>query len=529
MNAEKYSEKIRSLIQAEKDQSAAMDQAVFDTLQELLALAFELDDNELIGYAEYYLAVAYFTFGLGYEKYRTYLKRALRHLTIAQDYDALAKAFSLVGIDALMNGVYDVAFMYFSTGRDICVEQNDLLQLAKIDHNTGTLFLELGDYEQSLFYTRKSRRVMEKANDDMYFCRNMITVHYSEGMLCLNLNDIDGAKDADQKIREYEEQDIAASEFCAVLIYFFRAKLAYLQRHESEASDYLYQALKLIKGDPQSYYDLEDIYHFTMFLIESGHEEEAPDLITLIQDTFENEGNEHTKRLFADMRIAYYEKVGDEEKLQQILRERHDYEKKMSAMRNQTYLFSTEMIAIMNDLRRNMQKTKRENELLHVMAGTDELTGLPNRYQMNLHMEAAFEKAYRAGTPIAIGIIDVDDFKHYNDTYGHRAGDACLKAVARAIGYVTKEGKVFCARYGGDEFVMIYEDMSEQELRDIATALERTIRVSVSQGICIGTPRNKNKTWDYLSEADATMYELKQEKKAGQTSDTVRIKKSPYS
>ena len=528
MNAEKYSDKIQSLIEAEQSLSAKMDRAVFDVLQELLALAFEEDDDALIGYAEYYLAVAYFSFGMGYDKYRTYLKRSLRHLTLAQDYDTLAKAFSLVGIDALMNGIYDVAFMYFSTGRDICQEQNDYLQLSKIDHNTGALFLELGDYEQSLYYTRKARRVMEKASDDMYYCRNMIIVHYTEGMLCLYLNDLDGAREADERIRYYETKDVLASEYCEVLINFFRSKLFYYLGNESQAANSLYKAIRALNGAVQPYYEIEDIYRFVMFLIESGHEDEAPDLIEHFKEVFEKEGNEHTKRLFADLRINYCEKVGDEEKLQQILRERYEYERKMNAMRNQTYLFSTEMIGIMAELRRNMQKTQKENKKLQIMAGTDELTKLPNRYQLNLKMEEAFERAYQSSTVLAVGIMDVDDFKEYNDTYGHRTGDSCLQAIARALMAITVHNKIFCARYGGDEFVLIYENMTEQELESIARSLETSIRVSVSQGICIGVPKNKNKIWDFLSEADATLYTLKNDKKQGITKDTVRIKTPPY-
>lgn len=94
-------------------------------------------------------------------------------------------------------------------------------------------------------------------------------------------------------------------------------------------------------------------------------------------------------------------------------------------------------------------------------------------------------------------ILDIDYFKQYNDRYGHQAGDDCVRAIAALIRQMESD-QIFCARYGGDEFVIIYSGMSAEEVCERAEKLrqdvmalqieqrytEGTFGVTISQGIC---------------------------------------------
>jgi len=105
-------------------------------------------------------------------------------------------------------------------------------------------------------------------------------------------------------------------------------------------------------------------------------------------------------------------------------------------------------------------RKKYEEELheakgkLEELASRDGLTGLKNRRAFNDRLEVEFERSRRYGNPLSIVLLDVDKFKHYNDTYGHPAGDLVLKTVAHLLEASIRDSD-FVARYGGEEFVLI--------------------------------------------------------------------------
>ena len=85
----------------------------------------------------------------------------------------------------------------------------------------------------------------------------------------------------------------------------------------------------------------------------------------------------------------------------------------------------------------------------------DTLTGIPNRRSFLETLSKEFERSYRNKEPLSVIMCDIDNFKMYNDTYGHIKGDMCLQKVAQAIKASLKRPTDFCARYGGEEFVVI--------------------------------------------------------------------------
>jgi two-component system cell cycle response regulator len=102
-------------------------------------------------------------------------------------------------------------------------------------------------------------------------------------------------------------------------------------------------------------------------------------------------------------------------------------------------------------------RTKRLVDELMESAATDPLTGLPNRHQIDLRVVEAVALAMRTGRPLACLMLDLDDFKAINDTYGHAAGDSVLRESARRLREAIRASDVV-GRFGGEEFLMLLPD-----------------------------------------------------------------------
>lgn len=164
-----------------------------------------------------------------------------------------------------------------------------------------------------------------------------------------------------------------------------------------------------------------------------------------------------------------------------------------------------------------MVKERTDREIMH-LAMTDSLTQVPNRRALMEHAEHAL--ARRSGTPLALLMIDVDNFKLINDTHGHPTGDEVLRKVAgRLVGRL--RGHDLLGRYGGEEFCVVAPDTDTGGALTLAESLRETIAsapfateqgelsVSVSIGISHSPPNIKRELKEVLTEADAALYTAK--------------------
>src|SRR5438477_4547233 len=125
---------------------------------------------------------------------------------------------------------------------------------------------------------------------------------------------------------------------------------------------------------------------------------------------------------------------------------------------------------------RTQLEMKRSRESLQRLAGTDALTGLPNRRHFDHALLQEIQRQRRHGAPLSLIIVDVDHFKRYNDRYGHPAGDECLRKVASAVASVLKRPSDLAARIGGEEFGSLLPETNAVE----AAALAEQIRIAVA-------------------------------------------------
>jgi len=139
------------------------------------------------------------------------------------------------------------------------------------------------------------------------------------------------------------------------------------------------------------------------------------------------------------------------------------------------------------------------NGKLQDQANRDGLTGLLNRRAMDMRVDSLWEEAVRLGKPFSLLMIDVDNFKKYNDHYGHQAGDECLCAVAACIDRVAQQADedqmapgTFAARYGGEEFSLVIPYVSEGVHVGMALGVVEAVAA-------LGIPHERNESWGVVT------------------------------
>lgn len=139
------------------------------------------------------------------------------------------------------------------------------------------------------------------------------------------------------------------------------------------------------------------------------------------------------------------------------------------------------------------------NKKLQNLADLDGLTGLSNRRSMDLRSDKAWAHASGAGTSFGLLMIDIDNFKKYNDHYGHQAGDDCLRSVAHAmdaaIQAANAEGltsDAFAARYGGEEFAVVLPGVSPEVFGTVSESIVNAVRQ-------LQIPHQNNDVWGIVT------------------------------
>jgi diguanylate cyclase (GGDEF)-like protein len=162
------------------------------------------------------------------------------------------------------------------------------------------------------------------------------------------------------------------------------------------------------------------------------------------------------------------------------------------------------------------------NKKLSQLSTTDDLTGLQNRRSADNNFRIEWQRHIRDGAKLSVMMIDIDYFKHYNDTYGHLAGDQCLKAVANSLDAEINRPADTIARYGGEEFLAILPNTAEDSetvaercrssVERLRIAHERSTisdYVTISIGVATMVPDKTIDMMDLIEMADRALYEAK--------------------
>ena len=182
------------------------------------------------------------------------------------------------------------------------------------------------------------------------------------------------------------------------------------------------------------------------------------------------------------------------------------------------------------------RKLDTANQELRRLSSSDGLTGIANRRLFDHTLDLEWRRAKRSNGQIALIMCDVDYFKKFNDTFGHQAGDDCLRQVAQTLQNTLERGGDSVARYGGEEFAIILPNTTLDGARVVADKMRQAVSnlqlphplsphrfVTLSLGVSSSTPSEQDVSQTLIESADRALYAAKNggRNRVGQSSPQV--------
>lgn len=492
-----------------------------DYCKKIEEYAREKENKALLGYAYYYSGETYY--GLNdSEKLFQYISKALTYLDESEQWELMARAYNIMAIVSTNRGNIPVAMDYYLTGLSYCKKGSIADIENMINLNLGTLYMNNGQYKDALGYFEKSYSYTRAHKDVPEYLTAITCVYLGIGRCYLRQGMLEAAGKYCDKLDSECVPNLENIDVICVLCY--KAWYYHYAKRDVARDNCIEEIHSRMKTEFAIMDVFDDLYDVCMLLLELERSELLWEIMTILEDLTRRANIVNLQRKIISLKIKYYRANGKGAEFLQAAG-LHYQLTEMVERENQN------MIKSMMDVRNSLEQANEQRRIveeanlrLQQKSETDQLTGLANRYRLNAYSENVFDRCKKGRTPMAVEILDIDYFKQYNDNYGHQAGDGCISAIAAELKKMENE-RVFCARYGGDEFIIIYENMTLEEIANEAEGLRRRIMglkmehryslalpiVTVTQGICYDVPVGENKNWDFLHTADMMLYRVKKQ------------------
>ena len=492
----------------------------YDTCQKILEYAADTGSQKLTGLGLYYLAECYWQKG-EYENTMQCLTESVGCLENARMYELLAKAHNMMGAVSDRKNNRMLALSSYYNSLKYAEKYHYYYIQGMAESNIAYTLVRMRLRQEAIQHYRTAIDFYSKSEKTYQLNYNRINCMIECGCCHMYMGEMEEAlrlwNQIEQIIREAPE-----SYYSKITLEMYRISCELLQGHEEEA-------LKLAADLLEQLSD-RDVFEEIMdeLVILAGILAILPDgkyLEELIRIIDEKHIEEHYN-IFLDLypfKSELLQKKGLTWEYIDYTRQYFDIYEKYQQENREALINVIELQNRLKNVTLDWTNMKASNRELESLAMHDELTGLANRTFLHEYLTSSFEHAYEEHELMGVELMDIDFFKEYNDHYGHLAGDQCLKAIAGVLRKQQVPGKIFCARYGGDEFMILYTGMTVEKIRRVAEDILREVRklklphecsncsnyVSVSQGVFVRIPVGNSKEWDFTSRADDLLYKTK--------------------
>ena len=492
----------------------------YDTCQKILEYAADTGSQKLAGLGLYYLAEYYWQ-NDEYENTLQCLTESIGYLKNERMYELLARTYNMMGAVSDRKNNRMVALSSYYNCLQYAEKYHFYYIQGMAESNIAYTLVRMRLRQEAIQHYRTAIVAYSKSEKTYQLNYNRINCMIECGCCHMYLGEMEEAlrlwHQIEQIIREAPE-----SYYSKITLEMYRISCELLQGHEEEA-------LKLAADLLEQLAD-RDVFEEIMdeLVILAGILAILPDgkyLEELIRIIDEKHIEEHYN-IFLDLypfKSELLQKKGLTREYIDYTRQYFDIYEKYQQENREALINVIELQNRLKNVTLDWTNMKASNRELESLAMHDELTGLANRAFLHEYFTGSFEHAYEEHELMGVELMDIDFFKEYNDHYGHLAGDQCLKAIAGVLRKQQVPGKIFCARYGGDEFMILYTGMTAEKIRRVSEDILREVRnlkiphecsncsnyVSVSQGVFVRIPVGNNREWDFTSRADDLLYKAK--------------------
>ena len=495
--------------------------------EELMTMTADNADPNIRSIALYFAAEAYYTKN-NIERTVRFATSAMSYLEEVGDMFLMAKANNLMAITAMTSGNALTAMEYYINALDVSRKAGEKELENMILINIGNLYLSYSDFGLAESYFKESIDFMTMnpvGGDNTIF---YVTDYLGLGNCALYRGDTESAFKYDALIEEHLKG--YPNEGVTIGFLSFRARLYQLAGDVAKRDECIEEFQEKLSADLPLLDYFDDLYDYAKLLLKNGMEDKFLSVVDLLGELTEKAKIPRLIRKVTTLRIEYHKSRGEE----------HEYRSQMEHFYRQTLAMEdanrSMMVAMMTTRtelereRRLREKERQEKERLENekremkrRAETDGLTGIHNRAKFNEYAPIAYTRSLMAGKCFGIEILDIDYFKQFNDNYGHQMGDLCIITVAGVLASLEKTEGVSVYRYGGDEFIVMYEGLERPAVCAISEHLKAVVEshnmpheyspasdhVTISQGVCVDSPRPDITVWEFLKCADNALYEVK--------------------
>lgn len=498
----------------------------FESAGKLMQAGVDADSDMLIGIAYYYMAECY----LGKEdkdKVNNCLMTCIKYLQSCGPYEYIARAYNMLGVIAQSQDNIAMAMEYYDDAIRYCEEYELDYVHAMVFSNVADCYYRLGQNDEALQYFEKAEDYFLREKQGIFFWNNLL-LNIVGAMNCLvELGRNEEVFSRGEQMEEVAEH-IDGERRPELVLASARGTIAWLKGDMQKAYFYVKEAGRALNGTGilESYDNMLD---YLNLLVRMKCYDELLEATDRLVKQMDNMQDSDFRLQLLKIRLQYCSEQmtakQQSEEMQYFLKV-YEIKRRLSG---ETALKSLGTRREFQKIKEKQYELKLQNKKLLRNSLHDVLTGLPNRAYLNQHAEESFEEAFHRQKALGVCLMDVDCFKQLNDRYGHMAGDKSLMAVAEVLKVINRKEDVFCARYGGDEFILLFYDRTREEMERILGEIRSMVgrlgipnedswvdsNVSVSIGGICRIPGSADRLWDFLAAADETLYRIKREGRNG--------------
>lgn len=523
-------DEIMNLIEDSRNLASEYPDEALKLSEKALSLSIDLGDRELEGYALISKAFYY----RAKSEVASILDSSLAAFHIFDEINdnlGKIKAMNLIGISYFYTSMYDEAMRNFLDALKLSKQINDTNLETNILNNIAEIYRETKSYDKAF----------ENYNRALNICKEK-GYHLSTAVMLSNIGDIYMEESRFEEALKVFYEGISTLQNSSDLISLSEiegriGRAFQLSGDMINAKEYYKKALDRITKINNKYYAIDILCNFASLFADDNPTKSM---------------NLYTRAIDMAKEINANSKIGSIYKQMAELQESHDnfkkaleYYKLYSASNDKHIaILRSDRLEILNvELKYtkdfdqllmlknrfqeeiNLQKLKinmisEENQLLEKSAYEDELTGILNRRSIKKGYYEIVDKTEKGNKLLALYMIDIDDFKRYNDCWGHPEGDKCLIGISKCIDKISiSRGEIF-GRYGGEEFVYIAEPESIEKAFDLGEEIRKSVEnlnyyyedngsriiTSVSIGVVVCNGENCNDIASIFEEADRQLY-----------------------